>query len=212
MAATAQKKKADRARRRAGMCRRLLAALAELTAEGEIYSNLSIERLATAAGLSRATFYIYFDGKGDLLREGFREVLKELQDASAAWLDIGAATTRQDVDVALERIIGTYRRGSTLLAAVKDEATLDSSLRAQVDEVIHSAIATLRSQIERGQEEGWIDPALMPLETASWLVWMLERGLSHLVPAASDEQVLVLTRTLSRMVRQTLFVGASARE
>lgn len=212
MAVTAQKKKADRARRRAELCQRLLAALGELTADGETYSNLSIERLATAAGLSRATFYIYFEGKGDLLRVGFREALRELGEASASWLDIDAATTRHDLDVALERIIGSYRRGSLLMAAVKDEATLDSSLREQVDEVIELAIGTLRSQIERGQEEGWVDPALMPLETAGWLVWMLERGLSQLVPAASDEEVAVLTGTLSRMVWQTLFVGAPAQE
>jgi AcrR family transcriptional regulator len=208
MALAAQKKKGDRERRRSDIRERLLAAVEKLAADGESYANVTIERLATTAGLSRATFYIYFEGKGDLLRAWFGEALRELAAACASWLEVGPGSSQADVRAALARIIDSYRARSALMAAVSDEGTQDSSLRDQLSEAIDRSTAALRSQIERGQQEGWIDPDLLPVETAAWAIWMLERGLTQVVPHATDDKVAALVDTLADMGWHTLYVGS----
>src|SRR5262249_62181282 len=46
---------------------RLLDAIEGVTDGGEGLGDVSVEKLAKAAGISRATFYIYFADNGDLL-------------------------------------------------------------------------------------------------------------------------------------------------
>ena len=45
----------------------VLAATEALLAEGSSYAELNVERIATAAGISRTAFYFYFRDKRDLL-------------------------------------------------------------------------------------------------------------------------------------------------
>jgi AcrR family transcriptional regulator len=208
MALSAQKKKGNRERRRTDIRDRLLEAIEKLAANGESYANVTIERLATTAGLSRATFYIYFEGKGDLLRVSFDEALQGLGAACSPWLALGAKSSQADLRAALAQIIETYRAQASLMAAVADEATQDSSLRDELSAAIQRGADALRAQIERGQGEGWIDRDLLPGETAAWAIWMLERGLTQVVPHASDDTVAALIDTLADMAWHTLYVGS----
>ena len=50
------------------MERRLLDATERLMRDGASFTELSVDRLSTEAGISRASFYIYFEDKGQLLR------------------------------------------------------------------------------------------------------------------------------------------------
>jgi AcrR family transcriptional regulator len=207
MGLAAQKKKGDREQRRNDIRRRLLKAIEELAAGGESYSNVTIERLATAAGLSRATFYIYFEGKGDLLRAWFSETLEDLREACSGWREIDASPSPAELGEALRQIIVTYRKHATLMAAINDEATQDRSLRDRLSDAIERSINAVRSHIERGQEQGWIDPELLPAETAAWAIWMMERGLTQIVPTASTRQLRVLAETLTDMAWHTFYAG-----
>ena len=45
----------------------MLRATEQLLAEGSSYADLNVERIATAAGISRTAFYFYFRDKRDLL-------------------------------------------------------------------------------------------------------------------------------------------------
>ncbi len=205
MGTAAQKKTtSDRERRRADIRRRLLRAAETLIADGETYSSVTIERLSNRAGLSRATFYIYFGGKGDLLRAWFSETLEDLDRACTAWRAIGARSSQADFTAALQKIVDTYCRHATLLAAINDEATQDGALRDQLRAVVHRGIHALRAQIENGQRDGWIDPALLPAETATWSIWLFERGLGHILSTATSEQAATLTETLGDIAWNTL--------
>lgn len=209
MGVTAQRK-GDRERRRTDIRRRLLKVVQKLMADGTAYSNVTIEQLASEAGLSRATFYIYFENKGDLLRVWFTETLNELSDASKSWLAIDAMASKSDFRSALARIIDTYHERATLMAAVLDEATQDGLLRDQLSDAIQLAIKALQSHIETGQRDGWVDPALLAAETASWSVWMLERGLNQIMPSASDEEAAALADTLTDMAWHVLCTATPA--
>jgi TetR/AcrR family transcriptional regulator, ethionamide resistance regulator len=207
----ARQRRGDRARRRAEIRNRLVAAAEQLTAGGESYSAVTIERLASMAAISRATFYTYFDSKADVLGAWFAEKVEELAEACSAWRGIGAASSEEDLATALTPIVRTYTRHATLLAAVSDEATRDSGLRTGLDDAIERGIAALRDHIEQGQRDGWIDPELLPAETAAWAIWMLQRVLDQVLAGASRAQTAKLTRTLAGMAWHTLYRSGSGR-
>jgi AcrR family transcriptional regulator len=194
----------SREERRANIRRNLLRATEQLIGEGESYASVSIERLATAAGVSRATFYIYFDSKADLLRNGFDEAMEELGEAATHWFALDAASTRSDLERAITELLTAFRQHGPLIVAVTDESAEDSELRDQVAELLTATNARLAAMIMRGQDDGWIDATLMPVETASWALWLLERGLTQLVATADAAGVSLLARTLADMAWHTL--------
>jgi TetR/AcrR family transcriptional regulator, ethionamide resistance regulator len=200
MAVASQRSRDDR---RDEIRRRLLVAVEGLIAEGASYANVSVERLAGAARISRATFYIYFDGKGDLLQAWLRETLDELRAGAQPLL---AVRTEGEVASTLHTLLLGYRRRATVMAAILDEATRDGALRADLDAAIGGAISALSDAIERGQRDRWIDPELLAQETAAWLVWLLERGLTQVIPTAGDERIDALASTLAQMLWRTLRV------
>lgn len=197
--------------RRKDIRNRLLTAIEQLAADGEPYSTVTVERLVSAAGISRATFYIYFEGKADLLQTWFTETMRELAEAAEPWRAITAQPTEAELAAALNQIISAYVEHAGLMAAVYDEATQNSALRESINSAIRIASESVCEHIERGQREGWVDPELLAPETASWLVWMLERGLNQLVPDAKKARANRLKLNLASMVWHVLYAGASGK-
>ncbi|HYF24113.1 MAG TPA: TetR/AcrR family transcriptional regulator [Baekduia sp.] len=195
-----------RARRRLQIRGQLIAVVEELLDQGESFADLSVERLAQAAGMSRSTFYLYFEDKNDLLRSWFSSVSDEIGEAVTAWWALGPDVARDDVRAALAELVGTYRPHVTLMAATYDAAAYDPALRELTDGLVDSSAAGLRKHIRRGQQAGFVDAGLRPVETAGWLTWMAERGLHRLVRGASDAEVERLIDGYADIVFKTLYV------
>jgi AcrR family transcriptional regulator len=204
------KKKSDSNKRRKIIRDKLLAAIVRLAAEGELYSTVSVERLATTAGVSRATFYIYFEGKADLLESWFTDVENELAAASTAWFSLDGSATEADLAAALQAIADVYLSHQPLLAAFNDEATQNTDLRDRFNAGLSRATNDLSAHLQKGQREGWADPDLLPLEISAWLVWTLERGLGNVVAASAPERAQVQMATLASMVWHVLYAGSPA--
>lgn len=204
------KKRIDSKQRRREIRDSLLAAIDALVAGGDSYSTVSVEKLATAAGISRATFYIYFEGKADLLQAWFAETLEELAAAAERWWTLGADATPEDLAVALDGLLDVYLGHAGLMTAINDEATQNDELRDTLATAIERATAGTREHIERGQAEGFVDPNLLAPETAAWLVWLLERGMNHVLGAVKAEQAALLRRNLTSMIWNVLYAGSPA--
>src|SRR5882724_12410734 len=89
MPSVTRKTQASRAERRDLIKARLLAAVESLLAEGESFTELSVERLVSLAGVSRSTFYVYFEDKGELIRAWLTEIISELDVAAQEWWSLG---------------------------------------------------------------------------------------------------------------------------
>ena len=192
------------------MRRSLLDAIEKLVADGESFAELSVERLVKEAGVSRSTFYVYFQDKGDLLSAWFADIIAELADVASEWWSIDASATRDDLHGALDQVVRRYQPHTTLMAAVYDTASYDPSVQELVDDMMGSNIAGLRKHIRVGQAEGFIDPDLAPVETAAWLTWMAERGFHQLVRDASPAAVKRLIDAYVGIVWNTLYAPTRA--
>ena len=93
MPSVTRKPQAKRQERREQIERQLLDATERLMADGASFTELSVDRLATEAGISRASFYIYFEDKGHLLRRLAGQVFDDLADAAERWWSVARAAT-----------------------------------------------------------------------------------------------------------------------
>lgn len=207
-----RKKHSDANTRRRSIRDRLLVAIEELARAGEPYSTVSVERLATTAGISRATFYIYFEGKADLLDAWFADVEAELASAAAVWFAWDGSSTEQELGQALQGVADVYLSHGRLLAAFNDEATQNLELRERLNAAVERVTEDLRAHIETGQRDGWVDPDLLAPELAAWMISMFERGLGNAVAGSGPGEQGRLMADLSSMFWHVLCVGSSAHQ
>src|SRR5215471_11297315 len=98
----------SRARRREEIRDRLRTAAEELMASGESYTELSVERIVREAGISRATFYVYFEDKGDLLRALAEDFIERILVAAAVWWTLPADADKPRLRAAMQAIFDAY--------------------------------------------------------------------------------------------------------
>jgi AcrR family transcriptional regulator len=203
-----RKTQSGRSGRREEIRTRLLAAVESLLADGESFTELSVERLASLAGVSRSTFYVYFEDKGELIRAWLTDISSRLEVAAAGWWALDAGARWQDLRAALDLVVTVYRPHATLMAAAFDAAAYDPGVRRQVETMMQRNVAGLRKHIRSGQAAGTVDARIPAAETAAWLTWMAERGLQQLVHGASEAEIDGLVDGYTWIVWNTLYAGA----
>ncbi len=195
-----------RADRRDVIRGQLLAAVEELLAE-ERYTEVSVERIVGVAGISRSTFYVYFEDKGDLLRVLTEDVVGELIEAARAWWDLPPSASKPAVRSALSGLVDVYRRHELLMAAVVETTTYDDRVREQFAAMMRTAADGVAAHIRTGQKDGFVHPDLDAGRVAAWLTWMTERGLLTLVAGSDAAAGTRLLDALTEIVWNTLYEG-----
>jgi AcrR family transcriptional regulator len=169
---------------------RILAVTAELIA---IDPGVSMEKVAAAAGVSRATLYHHFRSRDALLDvltdRSIREVTAALHVARPS--EGAAPEAMERVLLAAWEVIGRYRG----LVIVNPRRLERSVLRSRLE----PALAPLRALIIRGQDARTFDPEL-PVE---WLIGTL----TDLIHAASRQ---VTSGTMEADVAQRALLRTAA--
>lgn len=200
MASITRKKRPGRADSRAPTKQRLLLAVERLLSRGESFTELSVGRLIAEAAVSRSTFYVHFADKGELLRALTLDIADELATATSVCWDLPADATRDDVADGLSHLVEVYLPHADLLAAIVEMAGYDAVVRAHWISLMENVIADASTHIRRGQKEGSIRRDVRPVETAQWLIWMIERGIYQLVRGASPTVVRKLIIELGEII------------
>jgi AcrR family transcriptional regulator len=203
---TRTSKPSRRSQRRDEIRGALLTAVEDLLKE-ERYTDVSVGRLVQAAGVSRSTFYVHFEDKGELLRALTEDAIAELIASARVWWDLPAGATKDDVRAALGRLVDTYVAHRMLLAAVVEAATYDERVRERFGEMLQQAVAGLAAHIRAGQRDGYVRADLDADGVAAWLTWMAERGLFALVGPADASTRARLVDALTEILVNVLYEG-----
>ncbi|OBI05935.1 TetR family transcriptional regulator [Mycobacterium sp. E2462] len=196
----------DREQRREQMERRLLDATERLMREGASFTELSVDRLSTGAGISRASFYIYFEDKGHLLRRLAGQVFGELAAGARHWWNLAGRHNPDDVRTAMANVVATYRRHQAVLVALNEMAAYDAATGETYRGLLAGISEQLGRVIEEGQAEGSIRPGLPAATTASALTWMVERACQQNLPGRPPDYDAELTATLAEIVWGALYL------
>lgn len=197
-----------REQRRAQLEHQLLEATEHLMRDGASFTELTVDQLAHEAGIVRATFYKYFEDKGHLLRQLARQVFGELSEDAEYWWQQAQRRDPDDLQIALGRIIATYRRHQVVVGALNEMAAYDPAVAATYRELMVAITARLAEIIRRGQADGTIRTQIPAQATASSLTWMVERACHQNLPneaAPFDDELKV---SLTQIIWAALYLEA----
>ena len=159
------------------------------------FGDLAVGDILTAAGVSRGTFYFYFDSKHDVLAELVRRAVAQGHAAAAPWLANPAdpaTALRAGITAGAE----LWRASAPVLRAIVENWRADPRLQAlwleQMQSFTDATIAQITADPRaRRRLRGQDIPAL-----ASALTWLGER-LYYLaatgIPPFDDQDTLVST-------------------
>jgi AcrR family transcriptional regulator len=149
----------------------VLAATEKLLAEGSSYADLNVERIATAAGISRTAFYFYFRDKRDLLMRLAGDVTELLYAQADIWFSGEGDDPEDEIREALTRIAALYKQHGTLIRAIVEVSTYEEDIATFWRGLLNQFVEATARRIER---EGQPLPST-PQATAFALTWMVER-------------------------------------
>ena len=194
-----------RARRKAALQEKLLAAVERFHEQGVVYGDVSVAQLITVAGVTRSTFYAYFPDKDALLRDLAAAVLDQLLDP---WIAIPGGS-KEDLRRGIEAIIKTYRCHRAVMVAI-DEPIPDGYAQREFERLMDRGTAAVSAYIKAGQTAGDIRSSLDAGTTSSLLMWMTERGLAKMVANAGPRELDTLADGLTEIFWRTLRGGDSS--
>lgn len=142
----------------------MVSALEELLRGGLTYTELSVEQLAHAAGISRSTFYLYFRDKVDVLLRVSGSLRIRSHEIAEGWEPCGPGGGADGLTRTYEQIIGHYREHAALLSAIHEVAAYDPAVRdswsAHQDRFVDNTVALLEEEQRAGRTSADIDPQL----------------------------------------------------
>src|ERR1700733_219024 len=206
MPSVTRRPQAKRQERREQIERQLLDATERLMRDSASFPQLSVDRLSPEAGISRASFYIYFEDKGDLLRRLAGQVFGDLAEDAERWWSVAWRHNPEDVRAAMAAIIASYRRHQPVLVALNEMAAYDPLVAATYRDLLTGISARLTQVIEDGQADGSIRRELPAATTASVLSWMVERACQQNLPTQPAAYDVELATTLTEIVWAALYL------
>jgi AcrR family transcriptional regulator len=176
----------------------VLEATEQLLAEGHAYSELNVERIAKAAGISRTAFYFYFADKRDLLMRLAAEVSEQLYRQADVFFS-GEGDPADQVREALTNVGALYQEHGILIRAIVEVSTYEQDIalfwRGLLEKFVDATQRRLEAERER---EGRPGPHADARATAFALTWMVERTFyEQLVqhePVDADELIDAMVR------------------
>ena len=165
--------RAPRRRRPAEVAEREILTAAEAMLRERPYRDLTVDELMRRTDLSRPSFYVYFRDRHELVLRMVEHVWAELLAISERWYTgsgDGAAQARRSI----ERVVSVWAKHAALLCALADAAADDPQVDRVYTSLVEGFVGVTARHIEREMEAGRV-LALDAMETATALVWMMER-------------------------------------
>ena len=107
---------------------RLQLALERLLARGLTITAISIDALAREAGIARATFYLHFRDKGELVARLIARIEDEVVGAGGLWFVHAEDARFEDLRAAMARFFAAYMKHHAILAAAAETAPYDTQV------------------------------------------------------------------------------------
>jgi AcrR family transcriptional regulator len=149
----------------------VLEATEQLLTEGSSYADLNVERIATAAGISRTAFYFYFRDKRDLLMRLAGDVTELLYAQADIWFSGEGEDPEQEIREALTRIAELYREHGVLIRAIVEVSTYEDDIATFWRGLLARFVDATARRIEIEDQI----PHDSAHATAFALTWMVER-------------------------------------
>ena len=183
---------------------RLLAAMDRLLADGRRFSSLTVEQLATEAGMSRATFYLHFRDKAELVSRLMSIVTDDIIRNAGAWLEFAEKPQRADVERAIRGAVSAFRRHRTIISALNDTASSDPEVEALYTGMLETICLRCRHSLAVAKRDGLARPEADD-DVADALSWFVVLYVGRFAPISEGEAFDRLTNAVVYISTTSMF-------
>ncbi len=173
--------------------RAILVTAEQLLAERP-FSDISVDDLASGAGISRPTFYFYFPSKEAVLLTLLDRVVEEARSKRGDVLERLVDDPQRAWRDALGAIYQTFKSHKAVTVAAAELAGTSPAVRALWQDVMETFVTETTIAIESERERGAAPDGPPPRQVAIALNWMNERTIHSSIasqqPALDDSEVL----------------------
>ncbi|HEY6492892.1 MAG TPA: TetR/AcrR family transcriptional regulator [Trebonia sp.] len=174
----------------------ILAATQGLLADGTNFTELGVQQISTAAGVSRSTFYSHFRDKTDLLMRLAAPMLATAFTITEGWQPADGVEPLADTFL---RVVEVYREHTALLRAIVEVAAYDETVRGfwsqGLGQFTDRTIALLREDQQAGGTPADVDP----VSAVRVIVIGGERAIFDHTVAADPAEDATFARELARI-------------
>ena len=168
-----------------GAIEKIVDAFERLLARGESFTTISVEKLANEAGIVRATFYLHFRNKGELVGHLMKNVSKELRGAALATLNQGGKFGRAEFQSFMRNAVEIHFKHRSAIRAMVEVSAYDPKVAKIYQEFWQTQAADTRVVLERLKSKGQAHPQAVP-EIADMLTWTAERSCTQMLEDADS--------------------------
>jgi AcrR family transcriptional regulator len=185
------------ARRREATAAAILAATRRLLLAGQAYSALSTDQIVKEAGVSRATFYLHFSDKKQVVsRLAYEFVEQRFAAEPLADPHIG----REALDAFITDLVDQWMADGPILNAIIELAQQDPAMRETWADAIDQ-MGAVGAKIMRARWTDGPSPDADPEIIGRTLGWMFERSAQQLTyqPGQRDAVIRAVTEIVWRV-------------
>lgn len=182
--------------RRAATRQQILAATRSLLAQDEVFARLSIQRIVAAAGVARATFYLHFRSK--------RELIAALAESeTGAWVEVAGPflqnplASREQLELTVTQLLAQWREHQAVLAGIIELAAYDEETRQVWRDLIGGIAATIAEGIGLRRPDL---PADVVRQLGQLIAWAGERYLHQEAGQPQSERDRLIVASLTELM------------
>jgi AcrR family transcriptional regulator len=143
-----------RGERRGDVTERAILETAERLLSERPLSQISVEELARGAGISRPSFYFYFESREAVLRALAEGLTDALYRAAERWLDPGDRSPAEATRLAISENLDLWQKHGPVLRAVVRARETDPEIRRLWGEFVRRYVNAFADHIEHEREAG----------------------------------------------------------
>ena len=157
------------------------------------FQSASIDTILAATNVTKGALYYHFDSKEDLGHAIIEEIVAEM--TRDRWLrPLQRSKDKDPIDALISTVQAIPARprdikgGCPLVNLAQEMSQLDEQFRKRLERIFHAWQEGIAMVLRRGQYQGTVGRDLVPEETASFLIAMVE-GYEVLAKNAQDAKV-----------------------
>lgn len=185
---------------------RLLQAMESLLEKGQGFAGVSVDKLAKEAGIARATFYLHFADKAELVSNLMERLTQEVVASAGSWF-AGNATVANpdDLKPALTGIILTFRKHHAVLEAAAATSGHDAAVAALHDQMMNALCEQSRKAVKAADPKELKRFGVEPDTLADVLTWSIELFCARFIHQYDEKQADELITTFAYICHRAIF-------